>query len=60
MEAASLRPEDQVDMRQEGGRIVIERLRQRTYSLEDLLKGITAKNRHDAVELGRRKAMGSG
>ena len=39
-------------VREEKGRIVIEQVRQKTYVLDDLLKGITAKNRHEAVDFG--------
>ena len=34
------------------GKIVIEPARQETYVLDDLLKGITSKNRHEAVDFG--------
>ena len=39
-------------VREEKGRIVIEQVRQKTYVLDDLLKGITAKNLHEAVDFG--------
>jgi antitoxin MazE len=41
-----------VDVREEAGRIVIEPVRQRAYELDELLKGITARNRHGAVDFG--------
>ena len=47
MEATRLRLDEVVDVREEQGRIVIEPVRQKTYGLEDLLKGITSKNLHD-------------
>ena len=52
MEAMYLDLDDVVEVREEKGRIVIEPLRPKQYALEDLLKGITAKNLHDAVDLG--------
>jgi antitoxin MazE len=52
MEAMHLDLDDAVDLREEKGRIVIELLRQKTYVLDDLLKGITAKNLHGAVDFG--------
>ena len=44
------------DVREEAGRIVIEPVRQKTYELDKLLKGITSKNQHEAVDFG--PAMG--
>ena len=41
-----------VDVREEAGRIVIEPVRQKKYELSMLLKGMTPKNRHDAVDFG--------
>jgi antitoxin MazE len=38
--------------REEKGRIVIEPVRQEKYVLDDLLKDITAKNLHEAVDFG--------
>jgi antitoxin MazE len=52
MAAMHLDLDEVVDIRQEAGRIVIEPVRQKTYDLADLLKGITAKNLHDPIELG--------
>jgi antitoxin MazE len=37
-------------VREEKGRIVIEPVRQKRYALDDLLKEITAKNLHEAVD----------
>ena len=37
-------------MREEADRIVIEPVRKKTYHLDKLLKGITRKNQHDAVD----------
>jgi antitoxin MazE len=52
LEAIHLHLDDVVDVREEDGRIVIEAVRPRTYKLEDLIKGITAENLHDAVDFG--------
>jgi antitoxin MazE len=56
MEATHLDLDEVVDVREEAGRIVIEPLRQKTYELAKLLKGITPKNRHGAIDFGT--AMG--
>jgi antitoxin MazE len=56
MQATSLDLDEAVDVREEAGRIVIEPLRKKTYDLGELLKGITAKNQHEAVDFG--PAMG--
>ncbi|MGA2212493.1 MAG: AbrB/MazE/SpoVT family DNA-binding domain-containing protein [Bryobacteraceae bacterium] len=52
MEAVQLDLDEAVEVREEKGRIVIEPVRQKTYALDELLKGITAKNLHAAVDLG--------
>ncbi len=52
MEATHLALDEVVEVREEKGRIVIEPVRQKTYALEDLLKGITEKNLHEAVDFG--------
>lgn len=56
MQATHLDLDEVVDVREEAGRIVIEPIRQKTYELAKLLKGITPKNRHEAVDFG--PAMG--
>ena len=56
MQATHLDLDEVVDVREEAGRIVIEPVRQKTYELAKLLKGITPKNRHEAVDFG--PAMG--
>lgn len=50
MEATRLRLDEDVDVREEGGRIVITPFRQKTYRLEDLVKGINARNLHEPVD----------
>jgi antitoxin MazE len=52
MEATHLDLDEVVDVREQAGRIVIEPVRQKTYELRKLLKGITSKNRHAAVDFG--------
>lgn len=52
MEAAQLSLDEVVDVREEGGRIVIEPVRPSGYQLSDLLAGITPENLHTEVEFG--------
>ena len=52
MQATRLALDEVVDVREEAGRIVIEPVRQQTYELGKLLKGITSKNQHEAVDFG--------
>ena len=51
MEAARLHLDDTVDVREEGGCIIIEPLRQ-TFDLEEMVAAITAENVHAAVDFG--------
>jgi antitoxin MazE len=52
MQATHLELDEVVEVREEAGRIVIEPVRQKTYELAKLLRAITPKNRHDAVDFG--------
>ncbi len=52
MRAARLHPDEAVEVREEAGRIVIEPARQKVFDLNALLKGISQKNLHRAVESG--------
>jgi len=52
MWASHLDLDEAVDVREEAGRIVIEPVRQKTYDLKTLLKGITSKNQHEAIDFG--------
>ncbi len=52
MQATQLDLDEVVEVREEAGRIVIEPVRQKTYELRKLLKGITTKNRHKAIDFG--------
>jgi antitoxin MazE len=53
LEAARVRLDQPVDVREEGGRIVIEPLRPVRYDIETLVAGITDGNRHDPVDMGK-------
>lgn len=52
LEAAHVRLDQPVDVREEGGRIVIEPLVLARYDLAALVAGITDDNRHDPVDTG--------
>lgn len=52
MEAAKLRVDTKVDVREEAGRIVIEPVRQEDYDLDVLVAGITPANLHGEVDFG--------
>jgi antitoxin MazE len=52
MTAARLCLDETVDVREEGGRIVIEPIRPREYDLAQLLAGITPENLHAEVDFG--------
>ncbi len=52
MQAVHLDLDEVVDVHEESGRIVIEPTRQKTWNLDELLRGITRKNRHEAVDFG--------
>lgn len=51
MEAAHLTLDQPVEVRAENGRVIIEPASP-SYSLDDLLAGITAKNRHGEQDFG--------
>jgi antitoxin MazE len=52
MKATQLEVDEVVEVREDGGRIVIEPVRPKTYELSELLKGITKKNQHREVDFG--------
>ena len=52
LQAANLRLDDPVDIREESGRIVIEPQRRKEYDVAALVKGITRANLHDEVDFG--------
>ena len=49
---AGLDIDQPVDIREERGRIIIERARERKFKLRDLLNGIRPDNLHEAVDTG--------
>ena len=52
MQAAHLRLDQAVDIREEDGRIIIEPV-QDVFDLDTLINGITDDNRHDLIDMGR-------
>ncbi len=52
LEAASLSLEEEVHIREDHGKIVIEPIKPKRTDLTDLLQGITVKNQHHAVDFG--------
>ncbi len=52
MQAANLRLDDAVDVREEAGQIVIVPLHPSEYDLDRLLSGITKKNLHSEASFG--------
>ena len=52
LEAAQVRVDQPVDVREEGGRIIIEPLRPTRCDIEGLIAGITDENRHTFVDMG--------
>jgi antitoxin MazE len=53
LEAAQVRLDQRVDVREEDGRIVIEPVRLTAHDIDRLVAGITDENRHDPVETGK-------
>ncbi len=52
MAAAGLKLDQQVDIREEAGRVIIEPLASVEYDLEELLAGITTENIHAEADFG--------
>jgi antitoxin MazE len=52
MEAAQLSLDQPVDIREEGGRVIIEPIREMSYNLDDLLAEVTDENLHSEVDFG--------
>ena len=52
MRAAHLSLGQEVDVREEAGRIIIEPVRERTYDLRRLLDKFTSKNHHERFDTG--------
>ena len=53
MQAACLRLDEAVDIREESGRIVIESVQRKEYELAELVKGITRNNLHAEIDFGK-------
>jgi antitoxin MazE len=53
LEASQVEIDEEVDIREEAGRIVIEPVRPKKYKLDDLLRGITNDNLHQEIDFGR-------
>jgi antitoxin MazE len=52
LQATQLEIDEEVDIREESGRVVIEPVREKKYRLDDLLKGITRHNVHEKIDFG--------
>lgn len=52
MRAAHLDLDDAVDVREESGRVVIEPIERKEYSLDDLVSRITPGNLHEEADFG--------
>jgi antitoxin MazE len=52
MQATQLELDEVVEVRENRGRIVIERVRPMRYELSELLEGITNKNQHGEIDFG--------
>ena len=50
--ATRLEIDEEVDIREEAGRIVIEPVRQKVYNLDELVQGINRDNLHESVDFG--------
>lgn len=51
-EEVGLREKDCVEIEVEEGRLVVRPQLRQAYRLKDLVKGITPKNRHEAIDVG--------
>ena len=52
LDATRLHLDEDVDVRAEKGRVIIEPIRRKFYSLEDLIKGINALNLPKPIDFG--------
>ena len=52
MEAAHLEIDQEVDIREEKGVVIVAPLRHVRYDLDELIAGITDQNKHDVVSFG--------
>jgi antitoxin MazE len=55
LEASKVQIDEEVDIREESGRIVIEPVLEKAYRIEDLLRGINKDNVHQAIDFGSRE-----
>jgi antitoxin MazE len=53
LDAAHVQLDQPVDVREEGGRIIIEPLHPVRYDIATLVAGITDENRHDPVDMDK-------
>lgn len=53
IQAADLRFDEAVEIREDSGRIVIEPLQRKRYDLAELVRGITRENLHEEVDFGK-------
>ena len=53
LEATRVQIDEEVEIHEEAGKIVIEPVREKSYKLDDLLKGITHDNIHEELDFGR-------
>ena len=53
LNAAGLKPDDPVDVREENGRIVIEKAKPHPVTLEWLLEGLKPEHLHPEIDFGR-------
>lgn len=52
LDAAGIAVDQPVEVREEGGRLIIEPVVPRDYDLDELISAITAENRHESFDLG--------
>lgn len=52
LESVGLKPDDPIVMREEGGRIVIERPKRKVADLKAMVDAITPENRHEETDWG--------
>jgi antitoxin MazE len=52
MDAAKLSLDQAVDVREEAGRVIIEPIREPSFSLQELLGAVTDENIHEAIDFG--------
>ena len=53
LEATQVQIDEEVEIREEAGKIIIEPVRKKAYNLADLVQGITKDNVHGAVDFGK-------